>query len=108
VMFTALMAVVGVAMGIGKASNYKMVPTWYPNDVGAVGGMVGLIGGLGGWFLPKYFFAPFTASTGNPASIFWILFAFTIVCIIWMNIAVVGIRAGKIRPIIDASVPAGD
>ena len=32
-----------------------------------------LIGGLGGWFLPKYFFSPIAASTGNPASIFWIL-----------------------------------
>jgi MFS transporter, NNP family, nitrate/nitrite transporter len=108
VLFTALMAIVGVAMGIGKASNYKMVPTWYPNDVGAVGGMVGLIGGLGGWFLPKYFFAPVAANTGNPASIFWILLGFTVVCIVWMNIAVSSIKAGRIKPVIDASAPAGD
>ena len=37
---TVLMVLVGVAMGIGKASVYKYVPNYYPRDVGAVGGLV--------------------------------------------------------------------
>ena len=39
--FTVLMFLVGVGMGIGKASVYKYVPNYFPNDVGAVGGLVG-------------------------------------------------------------------
>ncbi len=34
--FTGLMVIVGCGMGIGKASVYKYVPSYYPNDVGAV------------------------------------------------------------------------
>ncbi|HEY6728789.1 MAG TPA: MFS transporter, partial [Polyangiaceae bacterium] len=36
----------GVGMGIGKASVYKYVPEYYPNDVGLVGGLVGTLGAL--------------------------------------------------------------
>jgi len=97
--FTALVVVVGVAMGIGKASNFKFVPVWYPRDVGAVGGTVGLLGGLGGWFLPLYFFAPLEAATGNPASIFWVLFGFTAVSTLWLLVAINRIRVGQLKPL---------
>ena len=33
--FTVLLFVVAVGMGIGKASVYKYIPNYYPNDVGA-------------------------------------------------------------------------
>src|SRR5262249_115828 len=33
--FTALMVLVGVGMGIGKASVYKYIPNYFPADVGA-------------------------------------------------------------------------
>jgi NNP family nitrate/nitrite transporter-like MFS transporter len=102
--FTALV-VVGIAMGIGKASNLKFVPVWYPKDVGAVGGTVGLLGGLGGWFLPLYFFAPLEAATGDPASIFWVLFGFTAVSILWLLVAISRIRVGRLKPL--TSVPEG-
>lgn len=97
--FTALIMIVGVAMGIGKASNFKFVPVWYPRDVGAVGGMVGLLGGLGGWFLPLYFFTPLEAATGNPASIFWVLFAFTVVSTVWLVVAIKRIQVGQLKPL---------
>ena len=42
--FTCLMVVIGVGMGIGKASVFKYVPNYFPNDVGAVGGLVGALG----------------------------------------------------------------
>ena len=53
--FAALMFVVGCGMGIGKASVYKYVPDYFPDDVGAVGGLVGMLGALGGFFLPPVF-----------------------------------------------------
>ena len=42
--FAALMFVVGCAMGVGKASVFKYVPDYFPDDVGAVGGLVGMLG----------------------------------------------------------------
>jgi NNP family nitrate/nitrite transporter-like MFS transporter len=42
-------------MGVGKASNFKLVAQFYPNEMGVVGGLVGLLGGLGGWLLQVLF-----------------------------------------------------
>ena len=53
--FTALVFVIGILMGIGKAAVYKHIPDYYPNDVGTVGGIVGVLGGLGGFVCPILF-----------------------------------------------------
>ncbi len=45
---TLLIMVVGIGMGIGKASVYRYIAEYYPKDVGAVGGLVGTLGALGG------------------------------------------------------------
>jgi NNP family nitrate/nitrite transporter-like MFS transporter len=50
--FTAALFVLGVGMGIGKASCYKMIPDHFPREVGSVGGLVGALGALGGVLLP--------------------------------------------------------
>ncbi len=55
VMFTVLVFIVGVAQGIGKASVYRSLADHYPTNMGAVGGLVGVIGGLGGFTLPIMF-----------------------------------------------------
>ncbi|MCH8861145.1 MAG: MFS transporter [Proteobacteria bacterium] len=54
-LFTTLVFIVGMAMGIGKASVYRSLADHYPKNMGAVGGLVGVIGGLGGFFLPIMF-----------------------------------------------------
>lgn len=54
---TALMLFVGAGMGVGKASTYTLVAQWFPRDMGVVGGLVGLLGGLGGFALPLIFSA---------------------------------------------------
>ena len=38
-------------MSLGKAAVYKHIPVYYPDNVGSVGGSVGMIGGLGGFVL---------------------------------------------------------
>ncbi|GGR19266.1 MFS transporter [Deinococcus ruber] len=53
--FLALTLLLGVGMGIGKASTYKLVSNHFPAEMGVVGGLVGLLGGLGGFFLPLMF-----------------------------------------------------
>lgn len=47
-----LMVLAAIAMGTGMAATYKFVPDYYPTKVGAAGGIVGAIGGLGGFVLP--------------------------------------------------------
>ncbi len=87
VLFTILVFLVGVAMGIGKAAVYKHIPEYFPEDVGAVGGLVGAVGGLGGFFLP-IMFAWAQDWSGLPQSTFWVLLAFTLVSLVWMHLVV--------------------
>ncbi len=85
--FTIALFVVGIAMGIGKAAVYKHIPEYFPNDVGAVGGLVGTLGALGGFVLPPLF-AYGTRWTGLPQTTFFILFVLTLVAAIWMHLTV--------------------
>ncbi len=41
-----------VALGLGTGAVFKLVAEWFPDQVGAVTGVVGAAGGLGGFFPP--------------------------------------------------------
>ena len=82
--FTVLVFLVGCGMGIGKAAVYKFIPEYFPHDVGAVGGVVGLLGALGGFFLPPLF-AYCTKATGLPQTTFGVLFILTTVSFLWLH-----------------------
>jgi MFS transporter, NNP family, nitrate/nitrite transporter len=86
--FTALLMVVAVGMGIGKAAVYKYIPNYFPKDVGAVGGLVGMLGALGGFALPPLF-AYLEDFTGLPQATFFALFLVTAVSFLWLHITVV-------------------
>ncbi|MFZ0325244.1 MAG: nitrate/nitrite transporter [Actinomycetes bacterium] len=86
--FTAILFVLGCAMGVGKAAVYKHIPEYFPNDVGAVGGLVGMLGALGGFFLlPMFGYA--IRFTGLPTALFGVLFLLTLVAALWMHLTVV-------------------
>jgi NNP family nitrate/nitrite transporter-like MFS transporter len=85
--FTALMVVVGCGMGVGKASVFKYVPDYFPRDVGAVGGLVGMLGALGGFVLPPAFGA-LGRATGSPQAAFLALLGLTLVSLGWLHLAV--------------------
>ncbi|MDF2177402.1 MFS transporter [Aliiglaciecola sp. CAU 1673] len=53
--FTGLLVIIGLAQGFGRASVYKLIHDRYPQQMGAVGGLVGAIGALGGCTLPLLF-----------------------------------------------------
>ena len=92
--FTALLFVVGIGMGVGKASVYKYVPDYFPNDVGAVGGVVGALGALGGFILPVVF-GTLGRMTGSPQAAFYALLGLTVVSLAWLHVTVMGIKAAE-------------
>ncbi|MFP3504186.1 MFS transporter [Burkholderia sp. SIMBA_062] len=84
VAYTVLMFVVGVAMAIGKASVFKYVSDDFSTNIGAVSGMVGLVGGLAGFMLPVMF-GMLNDMTGVNSSCFMLMFGATAVSLIWMQ-----------------------
>lgn len=81
--FTALMAVLGVAWAFGKASVFKYISDEYPHNIGAISGIVGLAGGLGGFVLPIMFGALLDL-TGVRSSAFMLMYGVVWVSLIWM------------------------
>lgn len=92
--FTFLLFVVGCGMGIGKASVYKYIPQYFPRDVGAVGGLVGLLGALGGFILPPVF-GLLGRWTGAPQAAFLALLALTLGSLVWLHLVVARLRAAE-------------
>ncbi|WP_282183689.1 nitrate/nitrite transporter [Herbaspirillum sp. ST 5-3] len=84
VMFTVLLFVVGVAMAVGKASVFKFISDDFTHNIGAVSGVVGLAGGLGGFVLPVMFGA-LVDLTGIRSSAFMLLYGTVCVSLVWMH-----------------------
>jgi len=97
--FTLLLFVVGIATAIGKASVFKFISDEFPQNIGAVSGIVGLAGGLGGFVLPIMFGA-LLDFTGVRSSAFMLLYGTVCVSLISMhysfrrNGAAAGVSAG--------------
>lgn len=78
-LFTVLIMVVGVAMGFGKASVFRVVYDYYPDRMGTVGGAVGLLGAIGGFVLP-ILFGLVTDLFGVRSSCFMLLYGVLALC----------------------------
>jgi NNP family nitrate/nitrite transporter-like MFS transporter len=81
--FTALMFILGVSWAFGKASVFKYIATDYPQNIGAISGIVGLAGGMGGFVLPIMFGA-LVDITGIRSSAFMLMYGVVWVSLIWM------------------------
>ena len=95
--FTFFVVLLGVGMGIGKASVYKYIPEYSPPDVGVVGGLVGTVGALGGFALPIAF-GYLDQLSGTPQSCFVVMLALVAFSFAWLHVVVRGLRnepAGK-------------
>lgn len=86
--FTVIVFVLGLFMSFGKAAVYKHIPVYYPNDVGSVAGIVGLIGGLGGFFLPICF-GMMNDYFDVWTSCFMLMFLLVTVALVWMHVTIV-------------------
>ena len=89
--FTALMFILGIAWAFGKASVFKYISNDYPQNIGAISGIVGLAGGMGGFILP-ILFGYLLDLTGIRSSAFMLLYGVVWVSLIWMYLTEVRTR----------------
>jgi NNP family nitrate/nitrite transporter-like MFS transporter len=81
--FTVLLFLVGVSFAFGKASVFKYISDDYPHNIGVISGIVGLVGGMGGFLLPIMFGA-LVDLTGIRSSAFMLMYGVVWVSLIWM------------------------
>lgn len=82
--FTTIIFIMAIFWGIGSAAVYKHIPTYFPKEVGVVGGMVGVLGALGGFFSP-ILFGFLLEVTGLWTTMWMLLVALSAACLIWMH-----------------------
>ncbi|MFI4976039.1 MAG: nitrate/nitrite transporter [Caulobacterales bacterium] len=78
--FAGLLFVLGICFACGMSSTFKFVGDDFPDDMGAVTGIVGLAGGLGGFLLP-IMFGVLLDVIGVPSSCFMLLYG-----IVWVSL----------------------
>jgi NNP family nitrate/nitrite transporter-like MFS transporter len=96
--FTICVTLLGITQGFGKASTIKYVPEYYPNDVGVVVGLVGSLAALGGFAMPPLF-AYLKQWTGQPQSMFWVVFSLTVISLTWLHSVVLRMRRNETQTI---------
>ncbi|XOV79893.1 MAG: nitrate/nitrite transporter [Aestuariibacter sp.] len=85
--FLLLLLVVGLAQGFGRASVYKLINDYYPEQMGSVGGMVAMLGALGGCTLPVMF--GFVVDlVGVYSACFMLLYGVLAFCMLLMHFAI--------------------
>ncbi|MBI4297531.1 MAG: NarK/NasA family nitrate transporter [Chloroflexi bacterium] len=82
-----LVFLLGILMGMGSAAVYKQIANSFPASVGVVGGLVGVIGALGGFFTP-IIFGYVLRATGVWTTAWMFLALVAIICLIWMRLVV--------------------
>jgi NNP family nitrate/nitrite transporter-like MFS transporter len=85
--FVLLTVILGFFMSLGSAAVYKHIPVYYPDNVGSVGGLVGMIGALGGFVLPIAF-GVMNDLLNVWTSCFMLLFALVTTALVWMHFAI--------------------
>lgn len=89
--FTGLLFLAAIFMGLGMAAVYKHIPEYFPQEVGVVGGLVGVLGGLGGFVLP-ILFGYMLKGTGLWTTCFLLMAFLAVVSLIWMHLTILAIQ----------------
>jgi NNP family nitrate/nitrite transporter-like MFS transporter len=85
---------IAALLGLGNGAVFKLVPQYFPTEVGVVTGLVGAIGGLGGFF-PPIVLGVLKQSTGSYTLGFVLLAMFALAaCLLDFLIFVRGVPGG--------------
>ena len=95
-MFAALLFVLGVCFACGMASTFKYIGDDFPTNMGAVSGIVGMAGGLGGFLLP-IMFGVLLDLLGIPSSCFMLLYG-----VVWVSLILSYLTEVRRFPVIGA------
>ena len=82
--FSVLVFFIGIAWGLGMGAVYKFIPEYFPNEVGVVGGMVGVLGGLGGFIAP-IIFGYVLSFSGVWTSSWFLMLILSVACLTWLH-----------------------
>lgn len=85
--FTAIVFLLGLMMGLGSGAVFKHIPSYFPDNVGAVGGIVGMLGALGGFVYP-ILFGYLLGATGVWTTSWILLAAIGLACLASMHVVV--------------------
>jgi len=99
-LFTALLFVLGIAFACGMASTFKYIGDDFPDRMGAVSGIVGMAGGLGGFLLPIMFGA-ILDRVGVNSSCFMLLYG-----IVWVSLTLNYLTEVRRAPVMGELKPA--
>jgi NNP family nitrate/nitrite transporter-like MFS transporter len=92
-LFTVLIFIIGIAQGFGRASVYKTMHDYFPDQMGSVGGLVAAMGALGGCTLPIAFGLAVDL-IGIYSACFMVLYGVLACCMIAMFLA---LKADRFR-----------
>lgn len=98
-LFTALIFALGIAFACGTASTFKYIGDDFPDNMGTVTGIVGMVGALGGFLLPILFGAALDL-LGIDSSCFMLLYG-----IVWVSLILNYLTEVRRAPVMGESVP---
>jgi NNP family nitrate/nitrite transporter-like MFS transporter len=82
------------AIGLGNGAVFKLVPEYFPQSVGAVTGLVGAMGGLGGFF-PPLALGIIRQQTGSFNGGFVLLAVFSLACLLMAKLTARGLSGSR-------------
>lgn len=94
VLYTLAMLAIALLLGLGNGAVFKLVAEYYPRKTGAVTGVVGAAGGLGGFF-PPLVMGSVRDTTGSYAIGFVLLALFAAGCLV-VNVVVMRKRTAPV------------
>lgn len=97
--FTVLIFALGIAFACGSASTFKYVGDDFPDNMGTVTGIVGMVGALGGFLLPIMFGIALDV-TGVNSSCFMLLYG-----IVWVSLILSYLTEVRRLPVMGGSAP---
>lgn len=90
-LYVIIILLLGGIWGTGMAAVYKYIPEYFPQEVGVVGGMVGVLGGLGGFVCPIVF-GYLLAGTGLWSSCWILILILSLICLTWMHRSILQLK----------------